>query len=222
MLFANAFGHYLNNIAGQLPHHDVNQLCLHISGAFEAASETIQEERQSDKKRPWISARTLHLLDLRVVARTTNNFEEEIRLHKLVRQSAKKDRNNWLTELAGSGSWGALRRLRKEITHNQGRLKDAKGDFVSSEDRAQTFADYLESVQWRVRPANVTEEPIYPDELPVALGPVTQKELQTAVKALRKNKAAGPDGHPLEFWSAVLDNANNASQDGSRWLVELC
>ena len=94
MQFANAFGHYLNDFVGQLPHHDVNQLCLHNSGAFEAASETIQEERQSEKKRPWISAGTLHLLDLRIVARTTNDFEEEKKLHKFVRQSAKKDWRN--------------------------------------------------------------------------------------------------------------------------------
>ena len=90
---------------------------------------------------------------------------------------------------------------------NQGRSKNVQGDF-SSEGHAQTFADYLESVQWRVRPATVIDEPVYTDELHVALGPITLGEVKTAVTALRVSKAAGPDGHTWVFWKAGVENVS--------------
>jgi len=115
-----------------------------------------------------------------------------------------------------------VRKLRKKTSHNQGRLKCSSGHLVASDERAQAFAEYLQNVQWAVRPAALTDEaPLY-DELPVHTGAITLKELRLAIKALREKKATGPDGHPLEFWSAVVDSPGPVVEDGAAWLLDLC
>ena len=54
--------------------------------------------------------------------------------------------------MASSGDWGQLRLLPKGISHRQERLKNGTGQLVSSEERAETMATHLETVQWAVRP----------------------------------------------------------------------
>ena len=85
---------------------------------------------------------------------------------------------------------GSLRKLRAPPKHSQGRLIDPSGNPVSSEGRAQRFADFLESVQWKVRPAGLTDDrPIHPP-LPVNLETITLLELRTAARKLKSGKAA--------------------------------
>ena len=54
------------------------------------------------------------------------------------------------------------------------------------------------------------------------LGKITLTELRKAIKALRANKAAGPDGHPMEFWRCLVHCADVESSEGASWLLELC
>ena len=138
-------------------------------------------------------------------------------MHKQVKRSARADRGAWLTELAGSGSWRALRQLRKGTNRKQGQLKSLNGQLVESDARADTFAKYLEQVQWAVRPALVLDTP--PLQLLDVKGePITLAELHSATKRLRSNKACGPDGQPVEFWKVVLD----AGGIGAQWLLRFC
>ena len=124
--------------------------------------------------------------------------------------------------MAASGSWSQVRKLRQKPKLNQGRLHDSAGNLVSSEERAQTFAEYLQDIQWAVRSALLTDEaPLY-DELPVQAGPISLKELKLATESLREEKASGPDGHPLEFWKAVLESDGPRLDEGAAWLLELC
>ena len=44
------------------------------------------------------------------------------------------------------------------------------------------------------------------------------KELRVALKALRDKKASSPDGHPLEFWKAVVDSPGPDGGEGAAWL----
>ena len=99
-------------------------------------------------------------------------------------------------------------------------MYDSSGMVVSSEERADTLAEYLESIQWAVRPATVTDEPPIFDDLPVRRGPVTMLELKEAVHAFKLGKATGPDLHPVEFWRAVLGDAS--CEEGASWLLLLC
>ena len=201
---------------------DVDDLCAAVSTAFAHASVVLEVEPSCTRRKPWISQKTLDTIKDRAQARAAGDWAEERRLHKLVRASARRDRRDWLTELAGSASWDRVRKLKQKVSHNQGRLKCASGTLVASDERAQTFADYLQDVQWAVRPATLNDGAPLHAELPVADGPISLQELRLAIKALREKKATGPDGHPLEFWSAVVDSPGPALEEGSAWLLEMC
>ena len=198
---------------------NVDRISGYITEAFTAAECALGHARAT-KKKPWISEGTLNLIELRQAARISNDFEEEARLHKSIRKSARADRKQFLEDLAGSRTWGALRILRQGAKHSQGRLCDASGNVVSSETRAETFAKYLETVQWAVRPATITDDPPLFEELPVRSDPITMNELRKAVRAFTLGKSSGPDRHPVEYWRAVLEN--RGCVEGANWLLRLC
>ena len=193
-------------------------VCSHINATLECAEVVVPTLPQKHRK-PWISIETLNLIDRRRDAALANRFEDERYLRKLVKKSARGDRRHWLISLAGSGSWEAARKLRSPPKHSQGQLNDASGCPVSSEFRAQRFAEFLETVQWKVRPAALTDEaPLHPP-LPVDMNPITLTELRTAARKLKVGKSPGPDEKPIEYWKVVL---NNASSVGANWLLSFC
>ena len=139
-----------------------------VTSAFVAAESSLNHVVAS-RRRPWISQGTLDLIDQRRIAHVSGNFVLEASLHKNIKKAARADRRKWLEDLAGSNSWASLRKLRRGTKHLQGRLCNQDGIPVSSEERAETFAQYLESIQWAVRPASVVEQPALHSELPVNL-----------------------------------------------------
>ena len=60
------------------------------------------------------------------------------------------------------------------------------------------------------------------DDLHMETGRFTLSELKESINTLRPNKAAGIDGHPLEYWRAVVGNTINGMTEGAEWLLELC
>ena len=79
-----------------------------VASAFVTTSEVLP--RQSiTRKRPWISESTLQLITAKNVARQNNDNVEEIRLHKLVRVSAKNDKRKYLQTELSSGSWKCVK-----------------------------------------------------------------------------------------------------------------
>ena len=106
--------------------------------------------------------------------------------------------------MLATGSWEEIRKLRKGFTPKQGRLKNYSGEVVSSELRAETFAEYLERDQWAERPCrSPAEPPPSPCQLLVFLGDISEDEVLKAAKHLRRNRACGVDGIPAEFWKAI-------------------
>ena len=61
------------------------------------------------------------------------------------------DKTRWLEETLSNADWTSIRNVRKPPVNPQGRLKDSTGMIVTSDQRATTFAEYLEGVQWRER-----------------------------------------------------------------------
>ena len=200
----------------------LDQIADKVTSSFNAAASALTKDSTARKSRPWISQETIELIQDRQQARIQGQHAEERELHKRVRTSAKLDRKQWLSDLASSNSWANLRKMRTKKKHPQGRLKDSSGHFVESSERAQTFAEYLQDVQWAVRPAKLTEEHCTHQVLGVDASPISLKELRIAVGALRENKATGPDNHPLEFWKSILDIPGPNLTDGASWLLELC
>jgi len=143
-----------------------------------------------------------------------------VRLRKDVKLSAKRDRARWLEDLAGTGDWNALRKLKKPIRISQSRLRSLQGDSVGTECRADTFAEYLETMQWHVRAVQLipdTEPEIHP-ALDVSDAPFTGKELHKAISRLKSGKATQDNDVPIEFFK-ILAESPGAALD---CFLELC
>ena len=85
-------------------------------------------------------------------------------------------------------------------------MRDALGGLVSSEDRAETMAKYLEQVQWKVRPATVMDDaPVY---LPFAVNEqaFSEADLKQGLRKMSSNRAAGPDRIPAEYLKRLSEN----------------
>ena len=91
------------------------------------------------------------------------------------------------------------------------------GVLVESTDRADAMADFFEKVQWKVRPATLTDEPPLGDQLPVDEAPFSTQEVGMTISALKWEKASGPDDIPAEYWKSIAQTPG-----GLQWLTNLC
>ena len=170
--------------------------------------------------KPWISSETLELLRLRREARLGGQWDREKQLRAEVKRSAKRDRARWLEDLASSGDWKCLRRLRRGRPVKQGRLRDRNGDLVSSDLRAETLAEHLEQVQWRVRPTTLVADARAPlgETLPVNVQNFNLAELRKAISKMANGKATKADDIPIEVFKALAVEPDPSLQ----WLLNLC
>ena len=209
--FADSFDTFLSMERSKRHLGSVDEESKLVGDAFSFAEDAVLPDAPPLRKRPWINDYTLSLSEKRRLAQTSGDAEEVIELHKAIKKSGRQDWRKWLDEFMDSGSWDAARRLRRgaKPNHNQGRLKDERGEVISSEDCAQTLAKYLQDVQWKVRPAKLFDDsPMFP-ELDVELGPITLDELRTAARLMKSGKASGPDGKPIEYWKTVLSSGTS-------------
>jgi hypothetical protein len=115
------------------------------------------------------------------------------------------------------GDWNQIRNLRNPKRLKCHRLKNAEGQFVESDEWADTMAAHLETIQWRVRPMGRVDGPALGAELPINVQEFTEKEIRVAVNKLKRRRASGPDEIPAEFLKAVAD-----CPSGMLWLVDFC
>jgi hypothetical protein len=182
--------------------------------AFKAA-ESVLPPVPTKPHKPWIRQSTINMIEARAVARRGNDYPEEKKLHKLIRKAARADRTAWVSELLAPGTWDRVKQYRKPKQRQQGRLRDLEGVHVSSEERAETMAKYLESVQWKVRPPGLFDATTLGDTLPVELGGFTKQDVVAIIKKLKDNIAAGADGIPAEYVKAVASDETSLT-----WLTD--
>ena len=115
------------------------------------------------------------------------------------------------------GEWHQIRSLRKPRRARCHRLKNASGDFVESDEWADTMAAHMETIQWRVRPMGLVDGPALGGQLPVNVEDFTEGEIEAAVRKLKRRRASGPDEIPAEFLKAITENP-----DGLHWLTDFC
>ena len=75
-----------------------------IFAFYLVAKELLPQEKATVRK-PWISNKTLELIDRRNDLRIVGKHREEIELQKEIKKSVKHDRCNYLDELVGAGMW---------------------------------------------------------------------------------------------------------------------
>ena len=143
----------------------------------------------------------------------------ERRMRKEVKNSAKRDRAAWIENLTAKGDWASIKKLTKPRPHPQGRLRDSSGELVSTDCRAETFAQHLDSIHWYVRPITLvpdTNVELHPP-LDVNTGPFTDAELRKTLKKLHKGKASKPNDIPVEVFQAMAEEPGQL-----HWLLDIC
>ena len=170
-------------------------------------------------KRHWISGTTLALLDRRVVARQRRDLVIEKQLNLQIKQPVRRDRTAWLDSLLHTGDWNETRKLRKAASRRPGRLRDQAGTLQSSDERAETFANFLASTQWAVRPVscNVSDTSLG-STLPISCLNISRTEVVEAARKLKRGKACGQDGLPPEFWKCIC----KVDSPACVWAAALC
>ena len=199
---------------------DENRFWEKVCSAVASATELFVPVVNMKPNRPWISSATLELLRLRREARLSGHWDQEKQLRLEVKRSAKQDRARWLENLASSGDWRSLRRLRKGRPVKQGRLRDANGDLVSSDLRAEALADHLAHVQWRVRPTTLVPDVglLLGEALPVSRHDFTHAELRQAINKMAGGKATKTNDIPVEIFKALALEPDSSLD----WLLNLC
>lgn len=127
----------------------LNERANIISEAMHVAAEECYTKGAYARK-PWVSQEVLQLIELRQDARKTNNYEREQELHKQIKRTVKDGRKNWLTTQLVGGNWKEIKSLKKGPTKKPLQVRGADNILVSSENRADTLADYFEHIQWKI------------------------------------------------------------------------
>ena len=189
-----------------------------LQAAFRTASVELLQTTYAKAKRPWISEATLSFIDKRNKARQNGEWNNKKELTKYIKSSAKNNRSNWLRSIAGTKDWTIIRKLRKPVRADQGRLRDLQGNLVFSDKRAETMATYLDKVQWRVRPdAIVSSRPPVWQKLDVKLGKIESLEVKRVVDKMKKNKVSDVDEIPAECLKTLVSTDNSLTI-----FVDLC
>ena len=192
-----------------------------VSAFTAAANNCLASKPLPSPKKPWIRAGTLDLIQQRSRARAACDYETERSLHRQIKKASRVDRRIWLSNLAATGTWSAIKQLCKPAVPQQGRLKSADGELCDSEDRADTLARYLQDVQWARKDAQLSSKVALHDELPVRTDCFCMRELLRAAHHLKDNKAVGSDEIPVEFWKGVLKH-RAGSNDAAQMLLSFC
>ena len=89
---------------------------------------------------------------------------------------------------------------------------------MDSDARADTFARYLATVQWAIRPTTLVPDQLpIGDLLPVDCLDIRPLEVKRVVKRLRLNKSGGLDGALAEYFKALC-----ADSRGLEIVTRLC
>lgn len=145
-VFSAAFSSYMHSSPAGPDSGKPGALESRLRHAMQAAAEDTLPELCSKPSRPWISHRTLELIDDRASSRPRRDGVAEARLNRMIKASARKDRRTWLDELVQSGDFSAVRKLWAGPSRSQGRMKNQSGILVESDERAEAMATHLESV----------------------------------------------------------------------------
>jgi hypothetical protein len=120
--------------------------------------------------------------------------------------------------MVGDGNWEAVKRVRKGFKPQQGRLKNLKGEMVSSEERPEAFAEFYAQVQWQEADTqDMPHGPAFGTELRANTNRITAREVRAALRSLKKGKAAGSDGLNSDIWKAILED-----DSAVKWATVLC
>ena len=218
LTFASVIDRYLQQLDANAWLDDHNPCSLNSSlnaALFHASSATLPT-RKFTARRPWISFDTFILIDQRDLARADGDFDCEANLWRQIKQRVKSDKARWLDNAIASGDWKAINSLRRKPKSQHLVIDALHGQDENT--RAETLAEYFESVQWAVRPVTAFPTPSsYLQSLHVNCNNVSFEELRAASSTMKRNRQCGADSVPAELLHAICLPGSQASE----WILML-
>ena len=98
-----------------------------------------------------------------------------------------------------SSSANEIRKMRKGARQRPGRVRDQAGTLKSSDERAETFANFLAPTQWAMRPVSCNMSDSLSSTLPVSCLNISSTKVVEAARKLKRGKACGQGSRILEM-----------------------
>jgi Reverse transcriptase (RNA-dependent DNA polymerase)/Endonuclease-reverse transcriptase/Domain of unknown function (DUF6451) len=194
-----------------------------IRQAIQNATETTVPAKRKAKK-PWISEMTIKLADEKRKLKQMKNVSTEYTQRykdscRRVKRSARQDKEQWIQdqcEQAEKGlnigntreAYSLLKMLRKEFVPRLNVIRDQQGTMLQSkEDIKQRWTEYCSSLYKDPGGGDGTVKELEDISPPDDEGApdILYSEVQTAIRALKKNKSPGSDGITAEMLQAGGD-----------------
>ena len=191
-------------------------------GYNEVCKEVLERKKREEEE--WLSVESLNLIEERKEIKkqlcNSNNIqlvESYSNLSRRIKKSVRKDKRNFIDNLAAKAESAAARNDSKEVfkitkklsgkkSVSNSQIRDSLGNILTSVEEQQNrwvehFSDVLN------RPPPVTEAVVPDAEIDVRINtnPPTKEEIKKCINTLKNGKAAGPDDIPPEALKASQD-----------------
>ena len=173
---------------------------------------------------PWISDHSLSLIDERRKVRDKlcsqecpeNRVEYNV-LNRRVKKSVRRDKRNYIEDLATAAEEAAARfdsktlyditkKLSQQKSASTTHIKDSQGNLLTtSEEQQARWVEHFSAVLNRPPPVVEADIPINVPELNINIAPPELNEIKKCINSLKSGKAAGPDDIPPEALKAAND-----------------
>ena len=186
-----------------------------------AASHTIPTV-QKTKHEFTLSGDTTRLIEQRKHQSQQNPQDRQSinDLTKEIRKAIRQDKRRHLLETVDKDldirdRWLGIRMLRKGYEPIPLAMKNAAGKHVPMPRRAEEAAEFLATKIWGRPTDNIVQDPqdtssagpIIDQEPKIQDSNITLEETLWAIRKLKRRKAAGPDGVPMEFFKEMQEPA---------------
>ena len=177
--------------------------------AFNPAVADTPTPISKEQKQSYISQDTWNLVEERQQARNSGDADKETELIKSIRKSANQDKKRDRLSKPEDyidlrEKWTSIKRKKSKYTPHFNKAKDIRGNRIPRGKKAEATAEYLEQIQWKdttdTLPAERIDQKLIRDDLGIRDGPITEQELDRALRRLKNNKAPGPDRSTTELY----------------------
>ena len=195
---------------------------------LDTCEEILGKKRKQHKE--WISTETIRKLEERKERKTALNMsrtragkakaqEEYTIADKMVKKSVKKDKKNYIEDLAsqaeaaaGQGNlkdmYQVTKKLAGKFQQTDKPVKDKNGNpLTTTEEQLKRWAEHFREILNRPAPETSPDIPPAETELPINCDPPSRMEIRKAIMTLRNGKAAGPDEIPAEALKTDVESA---------------
>ncbi len=212
--------------------------------AFQKTSENVLGFKKN-KSKPWISNETWSKIDERKKIKAkmlgTNSPEtkEELKAEyseqdRKVKRSARKDKRDYIEDLAGKAETAAIHGDSRELYRitkllagkkpaSSNTLKNKQGQILTTErEKADRWVEHFKEVLNRPEPLIIADPESAEADLDINIDAPTDAEVRRAIESLKSNKSPGIDLIQAEILKADLDTSTKYLSDLFRaiWMEE--